>query len=243
MLAYLKRICFLLIQTFMVLPAVAEPPGTYYLHFEVGQISHSSTVGAETVSNSFTFEAWLRLDENPAVAQSIVCGQQAYALDYAPAGEVSGRFWFHTPSNELDPGGWSIVLRTDQGIVGTPPVDSIPVGAWTHVAGTWDGAVVRFLVDGNEVASVAHSGSTMLFADNQLGESCQWDPQLLMSVGGGYGGRGGKGFKGALRDLALWDHALDSGDLAARSSANISGNEPGLLHLWSFDSGKKPGIK
>ena len=109
MLTILKRICFVLIQTTVVLPAVAQPPGTFYLHFEVQQITHASTAGAGLVSSAFTFEAWLRLDESPAEAQSIVCGQQAYALDYAPAGEISHRWWFHTPSNELDPGGWSIV--------------------------------------------------------------------------------------------------------------------------------------
>jgi len=228
----------LLLLIVVAIAAVAEPSDYYFLHFEVGQVTYASTDGAATVTDNFSFETWLYLDETPVEAWAILCGQQAYALDFVPEGISSHRWWFHTPENELDPGGWSIVLRTDQGVVATPPIDSLPVGAWTHVAATYDGTILRFFVNGNEVASIPQAGTISVLNDGMLDVACQYPPKLLMGVSGGTGGRGGNGFKGALRDLALWDHALDSGELAARSSDNVTGNEPGLLHFWPFDSGE-----
>lgn len=224
--------------------AVAEPSDYYFLHFEDrqitqdGQITHASTDGAATVTDNFSFETWLYLDETPVEAWNILCGQQAYALDFVPEGTFSHRWWFHTPDNELDPGGWSIVLRTDQGIVATPPIDSLPIRAWTHVAATYDGTILRFFVSGAEVATIPQTGTISVLNDQELGDACHRAPELLMGVGGGTGGSGGHGFKGALRELAIWDHALESAVLSARSPGDVAGNEPGLLHFWPFDSGE-----
>lgn len=49
-------------------------------------------------------------------------------------------------------------VQTPNSIVYAPGTDQVKVGEWNHLVGTYDGAMIRFYLNGEEVASKAESG-------------------------------------------------------------------------------------
>jgi hypothetical protein len=99
-----------------------------------------------------------------------------------------------------------------------------PVGRWSHLAVTYDGARVRLYVDGVEASSRSASGPI-------LGTT---DP---LWIGGNrpYG----EYFKGLIDEVRVYDRALVPAKLRAAMSTPIGGrggpNAPGLVAAYAFD--------
>ena len=81
------------------------------------------------------------------------------------------------------------------------PIPSL--GAWHHVAGTWDGAVMRLYVDGNQVAASAFAGSmqyddspVLIGADNDNADDAPDD-----------------GWDGAIDDVRIYNRALSPDEI------------------------------
>jgi len=88
---------------------------------------------------------------------------------------------------------------------------AFPVGQWVHVAATYDGTTIRLYRDGAEVAWAASAGQ---IAVN--------DKPFL--IGGTEGGSAGQNFwKGAIDELAVYDHALTATEIAAIHGADSAG--------------------
>jgi hypothetical protein len=86
--------------------------------------------------------------------------------------------------------------------------DSAPRGAWTHLAGVYDGAVARLYVNGVEVASEALTGS---FTPDTT-------PVILGANGNDASGSPTERFPGRIDELMLYARALNAteiGQLAA----------------------------
>lgn len=89
---------------------------------------------------AFTLEAWVKFNALPAVDgatvvivdKSTALGTDGYGLDVTFTG-----------------GGPKLRLRTGAGSV-TSNVNLVDLDRWTHLAGTWDGAMARLYVDGVE---------------------------------------------------------------------------------------------
>jgi len=71
-------------------------------------------------------------------------------------------------------GGFQWVIWTD-GDIRTLTVGTVPLGTWTHVAGTWDGTNQRAYVNGIEVGSQAPGGTFNQPSVISLGSSEQLD--------------------------------------------------------------------
>jgi hypothetical protein len=79
-------------------------------------------------------------------------------------------------------------------------IDSLAVSEWSHVAGTWDGATMRFFLDGAEAASETASPA--------------FDGGAILIGGDGTGARL-LPFTGALDDIRIYDRALEATAIAA----------------------------
>jgi endonuclease/exonuclease/phosphatase family metal-dependent hydrolase/fibronectin type 3 domain-containing protein len=96
------------------------------------------------LSNAMTIEAWV----NPATAGSAAWQPIIYkSLDNYVLTTVGSPFM---PAAGVTPNG---VLALPTG------ANALPVNTWTHMAATYDGAVVRLYVNGVQVASQAATGS------------------------------------------------------------------------------------
>ena len=95
----------------------------------------------------------------------------------------------------------------------------VKVGQWTHVAGTYDGNLVKLYINGIMVHSLPLSinigtGSTGLY------------------VGGASGGY----FKGLIDDVRLWNSTRTESDIHSYKDSTLVGNESGLAGYWPLDS-------
>jgi hypothetical protein len=83
---------------------------------------------------------------------------------------------------------------------------ALPVNAWSHLAGTYDGAMLRLYVNGTLVATKAASGSIAVTANPlRFGGNAIW----------------GEWFSGALDDLRVYNRALTGGEIATDMSTPV----------------------
>lgn len=96
----------------------------------------------------------------------------------------------------------------------------LSIGAWHHIAGTYDGAVFALYVDGARVASMTRSGA---LATNStaltLGNKSALDRPL----------------DGGLDEVRVWRRALTQAQLQSGSEAELSGSEVDLVAYYRFN--------
>jgi hypothetical protein len=122
----------------------------------------------------------------------------------------------------LVPAGGGTFGRSTEEVGG---VRAEPVGHWSHLAVTYNGATVRLYVDGVPASSSSASG-TIRKTNNPL-----W-------IGGNrpYG----EYFKGVIDEVRVYDRALGPADVRAAMSTPIGGRAgqhvPGLVAAFAFDA-------
>jgi hypothetical protein len=103
---------------------------------------------------------------------------------------------------------------------------TVPVGQWSHLAMTYDGAAVRLFIDGDQVASRPTNGRIRETADP-------------LWIGGSH--PYGEYFHGLIDEVRVYDHALDRQRLRSEMAIPIArGSRPttrGLIAAWGFDHG------
>ncbi len=109
------------------------------------------------------------------------------------------------------------------------PANSLQLNRWQHVAGTFDGTVIKVFVDGVEKASFTFTGSInpSTFAMN-IGQSA-------------YHTVSSRPFTGWIDEVRIWEFALPAVELRqwmCRSLASHHNYFPGLLGHWTFDEGQ-----
>ncbi len=98
----------------------------------------------------------------------------------------------------------------------------IPVGVWTHVAATWDGALIRFYLNGASSGTRTVTGGLALSTyPLSLGFCIVCGP--------------GVGFLGELDEIRLWRVARAQPDITGSQYLGLKGNETGLEAYWRFD--------
>ena len=104
-----------------------------------------------------------------------------------------------------------------------------PVDSWTHLAVTYDGAMLRLFVNGAQVSGRATSGSILSTADP-------------LWIGGNH--PYGEFFHGVIDEVSVYDLALSDSQLRAEMSTPIrsAGSAPatGLVAAYGFDQGSGP---
>jgi hypothetical protein len=105
---------------------------------------------------------------------------------------------------------------------------AVTYGTWLNLTGTFDGATLRFYINGNLVASV---GGSISISPN---------PSLPLRLGAGSTGPGGAAdnfFSGQMDGLSLWKTTLIAGQIRANMPIELAGNEPNLLAYYDFNEG------
>jgi hypothetical protein len=164
-------------------------------------------------SASLSIAAWVRVAELDNTDGIFTKNKVDPNASYLFGIRISGRVWAGIRS------GATWYATTDDG-------DVVPLDAWTHLAMIYDGAkIVRYI---NGVATGSDkSASGNIAASN--GDAV---------IGSGEGGAGSvRDLNGHVDDLAVWDHALTTQQLArviAGGALNWRGT--GLIGYWPFDT-------
>ncbi len=147
-------------------------------YVDLGTWNPSAATGLLSVS---LWAKWAGLTAN---WQGLIGKRDSWAVDdmmwQIEANQTTGVVYFQRASND---------------IMGT----TLPVGEWTHVVGTFDGATARLLFNGVVVGQGAFSLATDTEAAFQFGASVA---------------RGGNPFNGVLDDIRLYDRVLSSFEIS-----------------------------
>ena len=98
----------------------------------------------------------------------------------------------------------TVFITTQAGYVSPGAPDAVPLNTWIHLAGTYDGAMVRLYVNGTEVASEAQTG--MFMHDST--------PVILGGNGNDASGVPTELFPGRLDELMLYSRAIGADEIA-----------------------------
>jgi hypothetical protein len=137
---------------------------------------------------TMSVEVWFRHDQagslDPVVKKSDSSLTNGFALEFDSAG-ANLLFWVYTSA------GW---LHA--------PAAAIPLGAWTHAVGTYDGTNVTLYVDGMSVGSTADPG-LIVPSSNPLMIGC--DPSDLTT----------RTFVGLIEQVSFYDRGLTAAEVQA----------------------------
>ena len=108
-------------------------------------------------------------------------------------------------------------------------ISPISPGEWHHVAASYDGAVLRLIVDGTPAAARNATGSIA------------GDAQLPVSLGAPLvAGRGVSSYVGLIDDVRIWSSVRSEQEVYDALHDHLAGNEPGLTAYFDLDEGAGP---
>jgi hypothetical protein len=119
------------------------------------------------------------------------------------------------------------IIRTSGGQDNTAatPVSTADVGAWVHLACTYDGTTIRMYKNGVELTNKTHA-----YGGDIVSESTS------VSIGGGFNGSGrdvgpSEYFNGQMDDVRIYNRALSADEIAALSKSKALGTSAGSVTL------------
>lgn len=118
--------------------------------------------------------------------------------------------------------GWSV--RTPAGVQSTTwTFTAGQLTAWTHVAATYDGSLLRLYVNGQPVSSTPHSGALV---DT---------PDTLRIGNGDLSAPGIEEWNGEIDEVRLWPFARTGAEILSTMNLELGG-VPGEVSTWNFNS-------
>jgi glucose/arabinose dehydrogenase len=143
------------------------------------------------LTNAMTLEAWVNPSALGSTWRTVLFKEQAAHMTYALYANTStGR-----PAAQAYVGG----QRDARGTA------ALATGAWTHLAGTYDGTTLRLYVNGSQAATFATSGSmTVSTGPLKLGGNAIW----------------GEWFAGRIDDVRVYNRALSASEI--QSDMNVA---------------------
>lgn len=176
-----------------------------------GTDGHATIPDSEDLDGlaAMTMAAWIRLERMPPQIVAPLAketGDQSYRIIVGSSG--AAQFVAATADNGwYAAGGW----------VDAPP-NTFAAGKWQHVVGTYDGARLRFYVDGRLVGTGSHALS---------GAVRNGISPLTFGLAGDYGGNY---FDGAMDDVRLYHRALSPTEVRQLVAAT---GGPSLFEFWA----------
>lgn len=177
------------------------------------------------ITDSLTVEAWvnpLSFATNP-FQNSIVCkhgssaNKSGYVLRCGGTGQLSFAIAGDTVNGSTT--NWAEVIS---------PANALPLNTWSHVAGTFDGTVLKIYVNGNMVASKAYTGSINESTPYNMRIGRWSDPGQTPS----------RFFDGKIDEVRVWHRLISQAEIMANKSHHIdTAYAPGLVGYWQFNDG------
>lgn len=132
---------------------VNAPPISYP---DPRSLGFNGTNQAVTVANfgaftSFTVAVWVNRSGTSAARQSIVSYKENASNGFVLCLNDNGSSEFARIWVNVTPGGWLFKENAS----------AVPMGAWTHLAGSYDGSNIRLYVDGTEVVPATAAAGVM----------------------------------------------------------------------------------
>jgi hypothetical protein len=165
------------------------------------------------ITTNLTVEAWIKPSAN---------------TEYAG---IVNNVW-HTGTQQsgyglLMGGGLNVyfVAATASGIYYLPGAIS-SLNTWTHVAGTYDGSMMRLYVNGAEVATYSMTGNIQYTYPNQLRVGRYFDDGAEVYH-----------YAGLIDEARIWNVVRTQNQLQQYDSTELAGNETGLVGYWKFNEG------
>ena len=169
----------------------------------------------DSLSTQFTIESWIYIRSYRSRAPRIVDrSDNTYG---APAGDriVFGLF---EPDSSVHLNINGYATRSDK----------LPLDEWIHVAGTFDGQVIRIYVNGQLSNSSFYSGTIHVTeSDLYIGNNDFSTRQ----------------FDGLIDEIRIWSLTKSQVELQSTMFLILSGNESGLIAYWPLDEGSGQEIK
>ncbi len=167
---------------------------------------------------TITLEAWIKADswatniwENVIISKDgWATGDQGYTLRAGANGSLSFNIGDGVP-------GWHEVA--------TGPL--MQTGKWYHVAGTYDGTIMRLYLNGNQVASMSYTGAISATTYN-------------LTIGKmSYAAGGNRYFDGEIDEVRIWNVAVPQTSLRTYMCKKLTTSHPEYANLvghWNMDA-------
>ncbi len=170
--------------------------------------------------SNFTVEAWI----NPTEANGYPLSFMNLTTDYKNGygfGFVNGKLRFLIHPLSMNVTDWETL----------PGVD-LPLNQWSHVAGTYDGKVVKIYLNGVLADSKTISTTSQSILWNTLPTGLYIGRYMATTPSeASY-------FKGLVDDVRLWRTTRSASEIAANYNAKLAGNESNLAAYWNFNEGE-----
>ena len=180
-------------------------PGTT-LEFDGGDDYISIPSDNSLNTNQFTVEFWVAAN-NPGQWQGII-----------DKGRIANTDWFFLTAASGQTEG--VIFGIGNGTSFEDINYSWNDSLWHHVAGTYNGDILKLYVDGHERGSETFSYSST--SNNiVIGSRREHDWP----------------FEGKIDEVRIWDFALDSIQIRENMHLTLTGSESGLVSYWQFNNG------
>jgi hypothetical protein len=163
------------------------------------------------LTDEFTLEAWVRPDEANEWS-AVITKEREGNLSYQMHAEGQG----HAPVGYVENSEGQFEVEAGD--------DPIPVKAWSHLALTYDGANLRYYING-EFKGTDVSGDPEVSADPLLiGGNITWGEE--------------DAFKGLIDEIRIYGRALGEDEIVADLGAPIESPSRSPVAAYSFDAGE-----
>ncbi len=198
--------------------------GLEALHFDgqIGDYDYLSVPDHSSLdlSTSFTLETWINFDQ-----VTVATGGYGWRALFAKSSYFNAYgLMIYAPA-----GGNRVVRFYHEGL-STANTDyrwtTINPNTWYHIAVTYDGAMTKIYIDGEEVSSAAVTGT--LTQNNS-------DLNIGFSQTGAYP------WDGKMDEVRIWNDARTQEEIWANMGVQLNGDEQGLVLYYDFNEGVMDG--
>ena len=179
-------------------------------------------VAAFDAGARFTIEAWVFPTVIPT-NHTFIAGKRGDS--FGVAGTYGLTNLIMSPGGRINFEVHDGTLNSNRGFQSTAP---LVAGAWTHLAVTYDGAVIRFYVNGTQNTQ---SNATVIPPAR---------PEMPFSIGEGVQSNGNSGlavFNGLISQARFWNIPRNAAQIQQGMQEGIPSDSAGLVANWLLDEG------
>jgi hypothetical protein len=198
-------------QTFTITQPAAGPAAALNFDGSDDIVQSNNSINTTlALSNKITVEAWI----NPTNANYLGC----IVGNYQTSGSGMQFLLRRDYSNYVF---W---VDNGSGFQNVTSTVTVTTGVWTHVAGTWDGNVMKIYINGVLTGTTAVTGSNFASSSNQLwlGGNTAGTPEM---------------FTGSMDEVRIWNKALCQSEIQNNMNCEIASSGTGLLVNYHFNQG------